>query len=745
MKTALAKILLIVIIYCLPLIVLAQGGVNWSTDGNSYFRNEGGDITKYTLPQNTKIVLVSKDKLKPAGAEKPLAVRSFKFSADYNKVLIYTNSKKVWRLDTRGDYWLYDIASNKLKQLGKDRPASSLMFAKISPDGKKVAYVSEYNLYVEDLATGTIKPLTKGGNRKLINGTFDWAYEEEFFCRDGFRWSPDSKQIAYWQIDAQGTKDYLMINNTDSIYPVAVPVEYPIAGEPPSKYKIGAVNIATGKTVWMKIPDDEKWRTYLPRMEWAANSNELIVQHLNRKQNESNIMLCDVKTGNAKNIYNEKDEAWIDILPLWDNDYGNGGWDWLNNGQEFLWASEKDGWRHLYRISRDGKKETLITNGKYDVMDISTIDEKGGYVYFHASPENATQKYLCRTKLDGSGQLEMISPANQKGTHNYRVSPNAKFAQHNFSNYYTSPASEWITLPDHKGINGENKVNDALAKADKSKSNTEFFKVKTEEGVEMDAWMVKPANFDATKKYPVVFYVYTEPWGQNVTDAFGSTGNFLYKGDMSKDGYIYISIDNRGTPVPKGREWRKCVYRKIGLVNIKDQAMAAKEIMKWPYVDTSRIGVWGWSGGGSATLNLMFQYPEIYKTGIAIAPVANQLTYDNIYQERYMGLPQENRQDFVNGSPMTYAKNLKGNLLYVHGTGDDNVHFNNAEMLFNELIKHGKHFQMMNYPNRTHGISEGEGTSEHLSTLYTKFMREHLPPGPVAGDSKALGVPAKPF
>jgi dipeptidyl-peptidase-4 len=744
MKTAIAKISLIVIIYALPLVVFAQGGINWAPDGTSYFRNEGGEIVKYSLPENTKTVIVKKDNLKPAGAEKPLTIRSFRFSGDYNKVLIYTNTKKVWRLDTRGDYWLYDLSSKQLKQLGKSRPVSSLMFAKLSPDGTKAAYVSEYNLYVEDLATGKIKALTTNGNRKLINGTFDWAYEEEFFCRDGFRWSPDSKQIAFWQIDAQGTKDYLMINNTDSIYPQAVPVEYPIAGEPPSKYKIGVIDIISAKTVWMKIPDDSVWRTYVPRMEWAANSNELIIQHLNRKQNESNLMLCDAKTGVSKTIYNEKDPAWIDILPLWDGDYANGGWDWLNRGQEFVWASEKDGWRHLYRISRDGKKETLITNGKYDVMDISTIDEKEGYVYFHASPENATQKYLCRIKLDGSGSLEMISPSNQKGTHTYRLSPNAKFAQHNFSNYYTKPVSEWITLPDHKGINGENKVNDSLAKADKSKSNIEFFKVKTEEGVEMDAWMVKPANFDPSKKYPVVFYVYTEPWGQNVVDAYGATDNFLYQGDMSQEGYIYISIDNRGTPVPKGREWRKIVYCKIGLVNIRDQAMAAKEILKWPYVDTSRIGVWGWSGGGSATLNLMFQYPEIYKTGIAVAPVGNQLTYDNIYQERYMGLPQENKQDFVNGSPITYAKNLKGNLLYVHGTGDDNVHYNNADMLFNELIKYNKQFQMMSYPNRTHGISEGEGTNEHLSTLYTKFLKEHCPPGP-AGEQTKPATPPKPF
>ena len=729
MKTVIHRSLFFVLIIFLPQFLFAQGGVYWSTDGNSYFRNESGEITKYTLPQNNKTVLVTKDNLKPAGADKPLTIRSFRFSNDYGKALIYNNTKKVWRQDTRGDYWLYDLNSKQLKQLGKGRPASSLMFAKFSPDGKKVAYVSEYNLYVEDLATGKIKALTTNGNRKLINGTFDWAYEEEFFCRDGFRWSPDSKQIAFWQIDAEGTKDYLMVNNTDSIYPRSIPVEYPVAGEPPSKYKIGVVDIAVGKINWMKIPDDLVWRTYVPRMEWAANNTELIIQHLNRKQNESDLMLCDAKTGVTRTIYNEKDAAWIDILPLWDGDYSSGGWDWLNEGREFLWASEKDGWRHLYRIGRDGKNEKLITNGKYDVMDISTIDQQGGYVYFHASPDNATQKYLCRTKLDGSGGLEMISPANQKGTHNYSVSPNAKFAQHSFSNYYTRPVNEWISLPDHKGINGENKVNDAVAKADKSKSNVEFFTVKTEEGVEMDAWMAKPADFDPAKKYPVVFYVYTEPWGQNVIDAFGSSNNFLYKGDMSKDGYIYISIDNRGTPVPKGREWRKIVYRRIGLVNIRDQALAAKEIIKRPYIDTNRVAVWGWSGGGSATLNLMFQYPEIYKTGIAIAPVANQLTYDNIYQERYMGLPQENKQDFINGSPMTYAKNLKGDLLYVHGSGDDNVHYSNADMLFNELIKYNKQFQMMIYPNRTHSISEGEGTNEHLQTLYTNYLRAHCPPG----------------
>jgi dipeptidyl-peptidase-4 len=707
---------------------MAQGAVRWTKDGNGYFSAQGGELVQIALPQNTRTVLLSKEQLTPPG-QKPITFRNFSFSDDDKKILLFTNTKKVWRLNTRGDYWVYDRSNNTLKQVGKARPASSLMFAKFSPDGAKVAYVSEYNLYVEDLASGTVKQLTSDGSRKLINGTFDWVYEEEFFCRDGFRWSPDSKQIAYWQIDAKNTKDYLMVNNTDSIYPFAVPVEYPIAGEAPSPFKIGVVDINTANTRWMAIATDPVLQSYVPRLEWAANNNELIVQHLNRKQNESQLMLCNVQSGAAQTIYTEKDSAWIDILPLWDNDYIWGGWDWLNAGKEFIWASEKDGWRHLYRVSRDGKKETLITVGNYDVMEITCIDEKSGYVYFMASPDNATQKYLYRTKLDGKGKPERMSPATQQGTHDYDVSPNAKFAQHVFSNYYTSYTNELISLADHKGVNGENKVADAVAKADKATSKVEFFKVKTSEGVEMDAWMVKPDNFDATKKYPVVFYVYTEPWGQNVKDQFGVEGNFLYQGSMAKDGYIYISIDNRGTPVPKGRNWRKVVYRKIGLVNIRDQALAATEILKWPFVDTSRVAVWGWSGGGSATLNLMFQFPEIYKTGISVAAVGNQLTYDNIYQERYMGLPQENREDFVKGSPITYAKNLKGNLLYIHGTGDDNVHYNNAEMLINELIKHNRQFQLMSYPNRTHSISEGPGTYQHLSTLYTNYLKQHCPPG----------------
>jgi dipeptidyl-peptidase 4 len=603
------------------------------------------------------------------------------------------------------------------------------MFAKFSPDGLQVAYVSGNNIYTENIADGTTKQLTKDGSRKIINGTFDWAYEEEFSCRDGFRWSPDSKYIAFWQIIANDTKDYLMINNYDSIYPSVIPVEYPVAGEKPSSFKIGVININSGINQWMTIPTDPVFETYLTRMEWVPNGSELVVQQLNRKQNQSDIRLCDIKTGVSKIIYTEKEEAWIDIMSGWDSDYDNGGWDWLDNGKSFLWASEKDGWRHLYKISIDGKQETLITKGNYDVIDFIRIDDKAQQIYFLASPNNATQKYLYRTEVNGKGKLELISPSSQIGTHGYNISPNLLYSRHSFSNHKTRPTREWVLLKNHSSLDGSNVVEKAIAATAATKSKTEFFTITTSEGVTMDGWMVKPTNFDSTKKYPIVFMVYTEPAGANVKDVAGAGNNGMYVGNMADDGYLYMTIDNRGTPAPKGREWRKCIYRKIGLTNIKDQAMAAKEIFKWKYVDTSRVAVWGWSGGGSATLNLMFQYPEIYKTGISIAAVANQLTYDNIYQERFMGLPQENKMDFVNGSPLTYAKNLKGNLLYIHGTGDDNVHYNNAEMLINELVKYDKQFQFMSYPGRTHSISEGAGTGLHLQKLYTEYLKKHCPPG----------------
>lgn len=720
---------------CLYATLLALGATaqpgqssKWTKDGNGYYSAEQQQIVKFDLNTQLANVIVSKDLLTPKGSNTPLVVKSFSFTDDQKKLLIFTNTKRVWRYETRGDYWVLDLSTKALKKLGASLPESSLMFAKISPDGKKAAYVSKNNVYVEDLATGKPKVLTStNGTKKLINGTFDWVYEEEFGCRDGFRWSPDSKTIAYWQIDANTIRDFYMINNTDSTYSFVVPVEYPKVGEAPSACKVGVVDIATAKTIWMKVPGDSR-QNYIPRMEWAGNANELILQQLNRKQNHSKLMYANAKTGAVNTIYEETDEAWVDIRSRWADD-NPAGWEWLSGGKEFIWVSEKDGWRHLFRVSRDGKNETLITKGNFDVIAPEQIDEATGYVYFTASPANATQKYLYRTKLDGTGEAERISPAIEEGTHEYQISPNGKYAYHSFSNYYTVPATEWVSLPDHQALNPKDDISKKIDPEKKKNSNVEFFRVTTEDGVEMDGWMAKPKNFDPSKKYPILFTVYSEPAAQTVIDRFGVGRNGLYRGDMAEDGYIYMSLDNRGTPAPKGREWRKSIYRKVGILNTRDQAMAAKKILQWPFVDSERVAVHGWSGGGSCTLNLMFQFPEIYKTGISVAAVGNQLSYDNIYQERYMGLPQENMDDFIKGSPITYAKNLKGNLLYIHGTGDDNVHYQNAELLINELIKHNRQFQFMPYPNRAHGIYEGQGTRMHLNTLFTNYLKQYCPPG----------------
>jgi dipeptidyl-peptidase 4 len=735
----------------------------WRKDGNAFWQFENKQIVEYTLPDFKAKTIADSSQLVPSGKQKPLRILWLKASEDNSKLLFFANSKRVWRYDTRGDYWVLDLKTKQLRQLGKGFPESTLMFAKFSPDGQKVAYVSRHNIYVESLADGKIQQLTTDGTDKIINGTFDWAYEEELDCRDGFRWSPDSKKIAFWQIDASAVKYFLMINNTDSIYPFTVPVEYPKVGEAPSSARIGVISvenavytegssselkiknsklndegvkgfngeitIAAHKTQWLNIEGDPK-QHYLPTMDWAANSDEIVAQQLNRKQNTSKIWLANTANGAAKVIFEETDKAWIDTKSNFKSSEKTvDTWTWLTGGNAFLWLSEKDGWRHYYTVSKEGKA-TLLTKGNYDVIAEAHVDVPSNSLYFMASPDNATEKYLYKVALDGKGNAERLSPTSQIGTHKYRFSPNGKWAQHTFSNIETLELEEWLAMPKHKAVDDKISVKTQIEELPPSEKTTEFFQITTEDGVKMDGWVVKPANFDSTLVYPIVFYVYTEPAAMTVLNEFGVSQNFLYGGDMMSDGYIYVSLDGRGTPAPKGRDWRKSIYRKVGLVNIRDQAMAAKALFKkWSFVDTSRVAVWGWSGGGSATLNLLFQYPEIYKTGISIAAVADQLCYDNIYQERYMGIPQENKADFVAGSPITHAKNLKGNLLYVHGTGDDNVHYQNAERLVNELVKYNKQFQYMAYPNRTHGIYEGEGTTLHLTNLYTQFLKTHCPPG----------------
>jgi len=466
------------------------GAQQWAADGFHYYTNQNGDIVDIdSRNPDDKKTLFTAANLTPAGKPE-LTIQSFSVSTDEKKILIYTNSQRVWRQNTRGDYWVFNTLTKKLTQLGKGKPAATLMFAKLSPDAKNVAYVTytDHNIYMENLATGATKALTKDGTKKIINGTFDWAYEEEFDCRDGFRWSPDSKTVAYWQIDARKIKNYFMLNTTDSIYPYVVPVEYPVAGEDPSSCKVGVVNITTGLTKWVNVPGD-KIQHYIPRMEWTTNPNEVILQQLNRAQNDSKIFIGNATTGAVKLINEEKSDTWVDVRGT------EGKWAWIDHGKSFLWQSEKDGWQHLYRVDREGK-EALITKGDFDMISLSFVDEANNLVYFIASPDNATQKYLYMAKLDGSSaKSERLTPMDEPGTHSYFIAHDGKTATHSFQSHTTAPMSEVVSLPDHKHISG------TVIKVDPAaKSKTEFFKVKTVDGVELDGYMVKPTNFDPAKK-----------------------------------------------------------------------------------------------------------------------------------------------------------------------------------------------------------------------------------------------------
>ena len=713
-------------------LIKVEGGssVNWLSDGENYSKKvknpKGGfDIVSYEASSGNKKnsadegkVLIPASMLVKPGTSDTLSVRSFTFDSSHNQVLIYTNTRRVWRYDTRGDYWVLNMKSGRLSQLGANLPDSSLMFAKFSPDGSRVAYVSKNNIYVENIADNKITRITNDGSSTIVNGTFDWVYEEEFDCRDGFRWSPDGKYIAYWQSDTEGTGWFDIINNVDSLYPKIIKFPYPKAGTANSAVKVGYVSADGGDTHWIDIPGNAR-ENYIMRMDFIPDSDELFIQQMNRQQNTNKVWIAKIGDGSLKNILTEKDSAWVET---------NDNITWMKGNKYFTWVSERNGWRHLYRVSRDGKEISPITKGDFDFIQLSGMDLKKGLVYFIASPDNYTQRYLYSAKLFGNGEVERVSPEDESGQHRYQISPNGKFAVHTFSNAVTPPVIEMVALPSHKTVSVITENKKALEDYRNLKLSPKEF-VKTFSGdLELDAWMIKPVDFDPSKKYPVIIDVYGEPAGSTVQDVWG--GGDLWHQYLANKGYIVVSIENRGAAAPRGREWRKCIYGEVGTFASQDQARGILDLARqYSFIDTSRIGITGWSGGGSQTLNCMFRYPDVFSTGIAIAFVADQRLYDTIYQERYMNTPQNNPEGYRKGSPISYVEGLKGNLLLIHGTGDDNVHYQSCEMLVNELVKHGKVFYQLSYPMRSHSISEREGTTYHLRKSMTDYFLKNLPAG----------------
>jgi dipeptidyl-peptidase-4 len=684
------------------------------------WRDCATDESKVIVPAEAFIPADAKPDEK--GKKPSLNIESFQFSDDESKLLIFTNSRRVWRRNTRGDYWVLDIAKRELKKLGGDAKPSTLMFAKLSPDGSRVAFVRENNLYVQNLADLSITPLTKDGSATLINGTSDWVYEEELDLRDGYRWSPDSRSIAYWQVDSSGVREFFLINNTDDSYSKPIGIRYPKVGEQNSAVRIGVVLAGGGETKWLDVPGDPR-NHYLAQMEWTPDGTQVALQQFHRLQNTNRVMLADPQTGATRTIFTETDPAWLE---------NENPFRWVKNGEQFVWISERDGWRRPYLASTtagDGQQPRRIAQDQFDMIAFETLDEATNSIYFSASPDNATQRYLYRATLDGE-KSERVTPDKHSGWHTYQISPDGKFALHHYSTFMHRPTAELISLPDHKHVRllvTNPKL--CVKLAELRNPTVEFSRLDIGSGVELDTWCLKPPGFDekAEKKYPLLIHVYGEPHGQTVRDAWtGKRGMWHWM--LAQQGYVVASIDNRGTMSPRGREFRKVVHRQVGILHPAEQAAATRELLKrMPQVDPARVGIWGWSGGGSSTLHAMFQFPDLYRTGISVAPVPNQKLYDTIYQERYMGLPSDNGDNFVKGSPITHAKNLKGNLLIIHGTGDDNCHYQGVEMLMNELIAHNKPFSMMAYPNRSHSISEGQNTIRHLYQLMTDYLHQQLP------------------
>ena len=719
------------------------GPVRWLEDGGytALERDDDGQpiLARYEPATGERTVLVPAAMLTPAESDRAISVADYQWSADGRKLLVSTNTRRVWRHHSRGDYWVLDLSAGTLRKMGGDLEETWFQFAKFSPSGDAVAFVHQNNLYFQNLPEGEPVALTTDGSATVINGTFDWVYEEEWSLRDGFRWSPDGTRIAFWQIDDEGVEQFPLVDLTSNLYPELKWIHYPKAGTTNPKCRVGVIELArgpansedaspgaiTGSTPvrWVKLPGDLR-DDYVARMEWTPDGH-LLIQQVNRRQDTVSVLDVEPTEWKPSIVFRDHDPAWADVCDdvVWLDD----------DGSAFTWVSERGGWRQVWIIDRAGADPRCLTTNPQDVISVLKIDPKNDALWFLASPVNATQRYLYRQSLSGGSPVR-VTPLDEAGSHDYQISDDGQFAIHRWSSRSQVPQVELVRLPSHEPVDRFPTVrNESLAAriGELSPVREEFFQLELPDGAVVDGWMMFPPDFDPDAgTWPLLMHVYGEPAGTTVNDRWGSASQLWHR-LLAQEGYVVASIDNRGTPAPKGRAWRKSVYGEIGVLASADQAHAVLGLIeRHPWIDSERVGIWGWSGGGSMTLNALFRYPEIYSAGIAVAFVADQRYYDTIYQERFMNTPQANPEGYRAGSPIHHAAGLEDPVLLVYGTGDDNCHYQNFEAMVNELVKQGKQFDQLAYPNRSHGIHEGAGTSLHLRKSMLRWWKQNLPSGP---------------
>jgi dipeptidyl-peptidase-4 len=649
--------------------------------------------------------------LVPAGADESLRIESFAFSADERKVLLFTDSEQVWRARTKGTYYVFDLDTRSLAPVSR---TAGQMFAKLSPDARFVAFVRDHDLFVTELATGTERRLTNSGSESIINGTTDWVYEEELGLRDAFRWSPDGRSIAYWQLDQSAIRPFYLIDETQ-LYPELIPVRYPKPGTPNSLVRVGSLDLETGETTWFDTGDDTD--IYIARMEWAASSDEVVIQRLNRHQNRLELLLGDAHSGATRSILVEEDDAWVDV---------GGGPTWIDGGRRFLWLSERDGWQHVYLYERDGSLVSQLTRGAWDVTGLEGLDERGGRLFFTAAYESPLRRSLLSVDIDARNPtVEPVLTA-ERGSYGATFSPDFQYLVYSHSSIDTPPVWTLARMRGDEPRTVRVLVDNAelVTRLEAAGLGTpEFTEVLAADGTPLNAFIIKPPDFDPAREYGLLMYVYGGPGSQTVADRWGGS-RYVWHQYLARNGVLVASVDNRGTGA-RGRDFKKQTYRKLGQLETADQLAALSQLADLPYVSDERVGIWGWSYGGYMTLMATLQSQGRIAAGVSVAPVSDWKLYDTIYTERFMRTPQENAEGYERGSPLTYAADLESPLLIVHGTGDDNVHSQNMLQMVDALERADKQFRMRIYPNKRHGISGGV-TRVNLFRPITDFVFEHL-------------------
>ena len=684
----------------------------WLSSGSSYIdaraaKDGGTELVRVDIATGKETVIAKADQLAADG--KRLDVEDLSLSGDEQLAILFHNSVQVWRQNTRGLFTIYDFRTGKLTPVS--RKTGLQMFAKVSPDGKKVAFVRDNNLFVTDLASGREAQLTSDGSENIINGTTDWVYEEELGLRDAFRWSPDSKRIAFWRFDQSAVPAMPIVNETADVYPKVATLRYPKAGQPNARVKLGVITLSSAAKRWLDVGSDTG--QYFARMEWVG-TDSLAVQRMPRKQNSVDVLLLSATSGRGRTVMTDRDSAYVDVE--------NGDLRWIGKGQQqFLWLSDRSGWRQLYLYGRDGRVIRQLTTDGVDVLGVTGVDDANGTVYVTAAAPTPMERNVYRVSVNG-GPMTRVTP--QQGTHSMSISPDARYAVDIHTTIATPAVATLYSLPSMSVIRvlqDNATLKQHLAQAHFNPA--QFIKVPMPDGTLLDGYRVTPANFDSTKKYPVLMYVYGGPASPQVSDAWGGTRQ-LWHQSLAQQGYVVVVVDNRGSAW-RGRDFRKTTQYRLGLKESQDQIDAAKWIGRQSWGDASRIGIWGWSYGGYMSSLSAGRGGDVFKMAMVVAPVTDWDLYDSIYTERYMWTPQQNPEGYRVSAPQTYVSGVKAKLLLVHGTGDDNVHPQNTIQYANKLEAAGKPFYMLLYPNRTHSISGGN-TSLHLFNSLTRFVLDNL-------------------